>query len=628
MRKKLTPAVLGIMVIAALFLPLSATAAGRASGTMTAWGNNDSGQCVAPAGSDFVAVSAGFTHGLALKSDGSLVAWGNNDYGQCDVPAGNNFIAIAAGGLHNLALRSDGSLVAWGYNSSGQCNVPAGNDFVAVGAGYQHSLAVRSDGSLTAWGWNPNAQCNVPEGNNFVAVAGGYLHSLALKSDGSLAAWGNNVYGQCSVPQGNDFTAIAAGHAHNLALRTDGTVASWGWNTYGQCDVPQDGTFKSIAAAYMHSVACRSDGTLAAWGNNDYGQCNTPAAKDFAAVAAGGSYSLALEAPDPVRKTTSLSIDAVAPVQYSDGLSLRARLTDDAGNAVQGATVAFALQGKAGEATTDDSGIATWTATVDVAPGTYAATATYAGDTVYVGSTCQAEVSVVKENAALKYTGDTAKATNQDIALSAALDEEADGSPGDLSSCNVAFEISNPTGKVRDVQASVAQSNPGHATAAVNTEPLPAGTYTIKVRLIENACYAATDAQSGLTVSAPRVGFVTGGGLTVRDNALGIFGIAVKYTGANAGYPKGQFFFVERPFSRRQALVVASGFTSLSVDGNVATVDGACAFNYTPGYTFHLTLEDRGWFRGGMLSLTVRDTNNAVAFDAQKVFCWGCICMH
>jgi len=85
-------------------------------------GNNDSGQTTVPAGlSNVVALTAGWSHSLALKSNGTVVAWGYNDSGQTTVPAGvNNVVAIAAGWSHSLALRSAGTVVGWGYNGNGQ----------------------------------------------------------------------------------------------------------------------------------------------------------------------------------------------------------------------------------------------------------------------------------------------------------------------------------------------------------------------------------------------------------------------------------------------------------------------------------------------------------------------------
>src|SRR5664280_2276895 len=90
------------------------------------------------------AISAGYTHNLALKGNGTVVAWGNNSDGQATVPLGlSNVMAIAAGGYHNLALQSNGMVVAWGADADGQANVPLGlSNVVSVAAGGSHSLAI------------------------------------------------------------------------------------------------------------------------------------------------------------------------------------------------------------------------------------------------------------------------------------------------------------------------------------------------------------------------------------------------------------------------------------------------------------------------------------------------------
>ncbi|MBI4585674.1 MAG: hypothetical protein HY717_16810 [Planctomycetes bacterium] len=114
-----------------------------AADAIVGWGGNDRGQIDVPPGCDFVAISAGACHGIALKSDGSLACWGCNDhFGVCDLPQGNDFVAIDAGFYHNLAIRADGSVVAWGRNDFGQADVPPGNAFTAMAEGNIHSLAM------------------------------------------------------------------------------------------------------------------------------------------------------------------------------------------------------------------------------------------------------------------------------------------------------------------------------------------------------------------------------------------------------------------------------------------------------------------------------------------------------
>lgn len=72
------------------------------------------------------------------------MAWGNNYYGQCNVPQPNeDFVAISAGWWHSVALKSDGTVVAWGANTHGECNVPEIDaKIVAISAGGHHTLAL------------------------------------------------------------------------------------------------------------------------------------------------------------------------------------------------------------------------------------------------------------------------------------------------------------------------------------------------------------------------------------------------------------------------------------------------------------------------------------------------------
>jgi alpha-tubulin suppressor-like RCC1 family protein len=83
-------------------------------------------------GNNWVSISAGLAHGLALKADGTCWGWGRSDMGQLghgtwslktDIPvkmtSDSNWISISAGFYHSLGIKSDGTLWAWGYNSGG-----------------------------------------------------------------------------------------------------------------------------------------------------------------------------------------------------------------------------------------------------------------------------------------------------------------------------------------------------------------------------------------------------------------------------------------------------------------------------------------------------------------------------
>jgi VCBS repeat-containing protein len=222
--------------------------------------------------SSVVAIAAGNIHSLALMSDGTVWAWGYNGEGQLGdgttlerwapvhvkgtggVGYLSSVVAIAAGGSHSLALKSDGTLWAWGDNSKGQLGdgttteshtpvqVSGLSSVLAIAGGGGHSLAIKSDGTAQAWGLNNHSQLGdgtttdratpvqVSGLSSVVAIAAGGWHSLAIKSDGTVRAWGYNNYGQLgdgtttsrTTPvQVSTFTganAIAGGGKHSLAL--------------------------------------------------------------------------------------------------------------------------------------------------------------------------------------------------------------------------------------------------------------------------------------------------------------------------------------------------------------------------------------------------------------------------
>jgi len=225
------------------------TVAIRKDGTLWAWGTNDDGQLglndTTPRAvptrvggeANWSSVSAGWHHTMAVRTDGTLWAWGRNDsgrtgFGETDgntlvptrVGEDANWVSVSAGGLHTVAIRDDGTLWIWGSNSNG-----------ATGQGVT--------------GGNTVELTQIEEGAGWAFVSTYASHNLAVGTDGSLWAWGTNLFGQIGNDRPNfegtrshpvqimagtyDWVYVNAGGAHSMGIREDGTLWAWGSNVNG-----------------------------------------------------------------------------------------------------------------------------------------------------------------------------------------------------------------------------------------------------------------------------------------------------------------------------------------------------------------------------------------------------------
>ena len=255
--------------------------------------------------SGVMGISVGYLHTVYLKSDGTVWATGQNSLGQlgdgttthrsnpvlvknADGTGLSEVLAIAAGSSHTVYLKSDWSVWATGRNHYGQLG----------------------DGTTTQR-TNP-AQVKNADGTGLSGVEGvsaAKYQTVYLKSDGSVWAAGSNTYGQLGdgtttqrtnpvqvlrdpqISGGLDnIIATASYHQHTIYLKSDGTVWAAGWNGNGQLG---DGTttdrsnpvqvtnadgsvFNGVAGISVgnyHTVFLKSDGSVwAVGGNNEHGQ--------------------------------------------------------------------------------------------------------------------------------------------------------------------------------------------------------------------------------------------------------------------------------------------------------------------------------------------------------------------
>ncbi|MCL9809912.1 T9SS type A sorting domain-containing protein [Flavobacterium luminosum] len=280
-------------------------------------------------------VSTGGVHTIGLKDGGTLWSWGRNNQGQLgtgenttitnkipkQIGTESNWVKISAGNAHNLAIKTDGTLWAWGRNLDGQVGVGTSTsyfnfpqqigsdtDWEFISAGDEFSLAIKKNGTLWAWGDNAfgqlgdnstsdkNTPIQIGIATDWSFVSAGTEHSLGINKNGELWAWGKNSsarfgintpsYSHVPIRIGSDtdWSVVLASREHGVGLKTNGTFWTWGSNATGQLG---DGTTSpktspinivafneatAIAKGHQHTLVIKKDGTLWSWGGNATGQ--------------------------------------------------------------------------------------------------------------------------------------------------------------------------------------------------------------------------------------------------------------------------------------------------------------------------------------------------------------------
>ncbi|HWI65365.1 MAG TPA: hypothetical protein VNT75_26330 [Symbiobacteriaceae bacterium] len=202
-----------------------------------------------------------------------------------------------------------------------------------------------------------------------------------------------------------------------------------------------------------------------------------------------------------IKADTTITVAAAGSVPYSDNVSLSATLSVTGGSPVgAGEQLVFtvlnasnAVVATSPAVPTNGSGVATWTYKADTAAGNYTVKASYAGGGSYYNAQATsnaAPLTVTKETATLSYVGPLTWTTTN-VTLTAQIDDEADGMPGNVQNVGsaVTFEVTRPDGSLVGTYTGTLAAGTTSAQVTASAT-LPRGAYKVTVKLGSNNYYS------------------------------------------------------------------------------------------------------------------------------------------
>jgi len=180
--------------------------------------------------------------------------------------------------------------------------------------------------------------------------------------------------------------------------------------------------------------------------------------------------------------------------------------------------------------------------------------------------------------------------TASSITLMAAIQEPADGNPGDIAKAlpvtlRLIPVVAAPTINCPAITSVAAQI----LTATFSCANVPVNVYDVAISIGGN--YYTGIADSVLVVYDPSLGFVTGGGIIVHNGVPANFGINVKYL--KNGQIQGGMLYIEHR-STGDLILKSNALTGLSIVGNTAVLVSKATLNGAGSYALQATAIDNG----------------------------------